>query len=77
MQIIALQGGFCGYYNTVPHSICLNHGLPFLFVPLTLGLSVLVAIMETNYLRKKDEVYKKMAKFWGNLFIINFRIGGW
>jgi cytochrome d ubiquinol oxidase subunit I len=47
----------------------------FFFVPLTLGLSVLVAIMETLYLTRKDEVYKKMAKFWGNLFIINFAMG--
>ncbi len=47
----------------------------FFFVPLTLGLSVLVAIMETMYLTKKDETYKKMAKFWGNLFIINFAMG--
>lgn len=47
----------------------------FFFVPLTLGLSVLVAIMETLYLTKKDETYKKMAKFWGNLFIINFAMG--
>jgi len=47
----------------------------FFFVPLTLGLSVLVAIMETLYLTRKDETYKKMAKFWGNLFIINFAMG--
>jgi cytochrome d ubiquinol oxidase subunit I len=47
----------------------------FFFVPLTLGLSVLVAIMETLYLTRKDDVYKKMAKFWGNLFIINFAMG--
>jgi cytochrome d ubiquinol oxidase subunit I len=47
----------------------------FFFVPLTLGLSVLVAIMETLYLTRKDEVYKKMAKFWGTLFIINFSMG--
>jgi Cytochrome bd-type quinol oxidase, subunit 1 len=47
----------------------------FFFVPLTLGLSVLVAIMETLYLTRKDEAYKKMAKFWGNLFIINFAMG--
>lgn len=47
----------------------------FFFVPLTLGLSVLVAIMETLYLTKKDEVYKKMAKFWGSLFLINFAMG--
>jgi cytochrome bd ubiquinol oxidase subunit I len=47
----------------------------FFFVPLTLGLSVLVAIMETLYLTRKQDVYKKMAKFWGNLFIINFAMG--
>lgn len=47
----------------------------FFFVPLTLGLSVIVAIMESLYVRKKDEIYKKMTKFWGNLFLINFALG--
>jgi cytochrome d ubiquinol oxidase subunit I len=47
----------------------------FLFVPLTLGLSVLVAIMETKWVRTGDEEYKRMAKFWGKLFLINFAIG--
>ncbi len=47
----------------------------FLFVPLTLGLSLLVAIMETIYVRSGDEDYKRMAKFWGKLFLINFAIG--
>lgn len=47
----------------------------FFFVPLTLGLSILVAIMETIYVRTGEEVYKKMAKFWGKLFIINFAMG--
>lgn len=47
----------------------------FFFVPLTLGLSVLVAIMETLYVRSHDETYKRMAKFWGNLFLINFAMG--
>ncbi len=47
----------------------------FLFVPLTLGLSVLVAIMETRYARTGDEQYLKMAKFWGKLFLINFALG--
>lgn len=47
----------------------------FFFVPLTLGLSVLVAIMESLYVRKGNELYKKMAKFWGTLFIINFSMG--
>jgi cytochrome bd ubiquinol oxidase subunit I len=47
----------------------------FFFVPLTLGLSVLVATMETIYVRTGKEVYKRMAKFWGKLFLINFAMG--
>jgi cytochrome d ubiquinol oxidase subunit I len=47
----------------------------FLFVPLTLGLSMLVAIMETIYVRGQDPDYKRMAQFWGKLFLINFAIG--
>lgn len=47
----------------------------FLFVPLTLGLSMLVALMETRYVRTGDEDYKRMTKFWGKLFLINFAIG--
>ncbi|GKT09896.1 cytochrome ubiquinol oxidase subunit I [Desulforhabdus sp. TSK] len=47
----------------------------FLFVPLTLGLSILIAIMETRYVRTGDEEYKNMAKFWGKIFLINFAIG--
>ncbi len=47
----------------------------FIFVPLTLGLSVLVAIMETIYVRTGNEEYRRMAKFWGKIFIINFAVG--
>jgi len=47
----------------------------FIFVPLTLGLSILVAYMETRYVRTNDEMYLKMTKFWGKLFLINFAIG--
>ena len=47
----------------------------FFFVPLTLGLSIFVAILETAYVRTKDEVYKRMTRFWGRLFLINFAIG--
>ena len=47
----------------------------FLFVPLTLGLGFLVAIMETIYVRSGDETYKRMAKFWGKIFLINFGVG--
>lgn len=47
----------------------------FLFVPLTLGLSVLVAFMETKYVKTGDETYLRMTKFWGKLFLINFALG--
>src|SRR5690349_8259074 len=47
----------------------------FFFVPLTLGLSLLVAVMETLYVRTGNETYKKMTKFWGRLFLINFAMG--
>ena len=47
----------------------------FLFVPLTLGLSILIAIMETRYARTGDEDYRRMARFFGKLFLINFVIG--
>lgn len=47
----------------------------FFFVPLTLGLSLLVALMETAYVRTGDDVYKQMTKFWGKLFLINFAMG--
>jgi cytochrome d ubiquinol oxidase subunit I len=47
----------------------------FLFVPLTLGLSILIAIMETVFVRTGDEDYRRMAKFWGKIFIINFAVG--
>jgi len=47
----------------------------FIFVPLTLGLSILVAFMETRYVRTGNELYKEMTKFWGKLFLINFALG--
>ncbi|MGC8877746.1 MAG: cytochrome ubiquinol oxidase subunit I [Anaerolineae bacterium] len=47
----------------------------FFFVPLTLGLPILVAIMETVYARTGNEVYKRMTKFWGKLLVINFAVG--
>ncbi|MBN1148399.1 MAG: cytochrome ubiquinol oxidase subunit I [Anaerolineales bacterium] len=47
----------------------------FFFVPLTLGLSVLVALMETLYVRSGKEIYLQMTKFWGKLFLINFAMG--
>ena len=47
----------------------------FIFVPLTLGISVIIAWMETKYVRTGDETYKKMAKFWGKIFLVNFALG--
>jgi cytochrome d ubiquinol oxidase subunit I len=47
----------------------------FIFVPLTIGLSVLVAGMQTAWVVKKDPSYLRMTKFFGKLFLINFAVG--
>ncbi|MBO5658296.1 MAG: cytochrome ubiquinol oxidase subunit I [Duodenibacillus sp.] len=47
----------------------------FLFVPLTLGLSFLLVIMESCYVVTGRQVYKDMTRFWGKLFGINFALG--
>jgi cytochrome d ubiquinol oxidase subunit I len=47
----------------------------FIFVPLTLSLSYLVAGMQTAWLIKKDDVYLRMTKFFGKIFLINFAVG--
>lgn len=47
----------------------------WLFVPLTLGMGWFVAFFQTRYYQTKDETWRKMAKFWGKLFLINFAIG--
>src|SRR5690606_32779850 len=47
----------------------------FLFVPLTLGLTFLIAIMETVYVTSGREVYRRMTKFWTKLLLINFALG--
>ena len=47
----------------------------YIFVPLTIGLSLVVAIMQTFYVRTGDDNYKRMTKFWGKLFLINFAMG--
>lgn len=47
----------------------------FLFVPLTLGLSIIVAIMESVYVMTNQIIWKQMTKFWGILFGINFAMG--
>jgi cytochrome d ubiquinol oxidase subunit I len=47
----------------------------FFFVPLTLGLSIVVAILETVYVITGKEDYKRLTKFWGKLLLINFAVG--
>lgn len=47
----------------------------FLFVPLTLGMTFLLAIMESVYVMTGKEIYRDMTKFWGKLFAINFALG--
>ena len=47
----------------------------FLFVPLTLGLSMMLVIMESVYVMTGNEIWKRMTKFWGVLFGINFAMG--
>ncbi len=47
----------------------------WIFVPLTLGLGFICAIMETMYFRTGDQEWKRIAKFWMRLFAINFAIG--
>ena len=47
----------------------------WIFVPLTLGLAIIMATMETIYVVKGDEFWKKTAKFWMKLFAINFAVG--
>ncbi len=47
----------------------------FLFVPLTLGLAVILAIMESAYVMTNKEIWRDITKFWGKLFAINFAMG--
>ena len=53
----------------------LTAGYHWIFVPLTLGLAVIMATMETIYVIKGDEFWKSTAKFWMKLFGINFAVG--
>jgi cytochrome d ubiquinol oxidase subunit I len=62
VQLSRLQFGLTAMYH-------------FLFVPLTLGLSLLLAIMESVYVMTGRVIWKQMTKFWGILFGINFAMG--
>lgn len=62
VQLSRLQFGLTALYH-------------FIFVPLTLGMSVLLGIMETIYVMTGREIWREMTKFWGVLFGINFAMG--
>ena len=47
----------------------------FFFVPFTIGTCLVVAIMETMYVITKNEEYKKLTKFWGNIMLLSFAVG--
>ena len=47
----------------------------WIFVPLTIGLGFMIAIMETCYVRTENEFWKRTTKFWMNIFAINFAVG--
>ena len=47
----------------------------FFFVPLTIGLAWVVVILETMYVRSGNETFRRLTKFWGKLFLINFAMG--
>ncbi|MDR2713487.1 MAG: cytochrome ubiquinol oxidase subunit I [Clostridiales bacterium] len=47
----------------------------FFFVPLSIGLALFIAILQTRYKRTGDEKMKQMVKFWGKIFLINFAMG--
>lgn len=47
----------------------------YIFVPLSIGLTLLIAMMETLYVVKKQDIYKRMAQFWGKFLLINFAVG--
>ena len=62
VQLSRLQFGLTAMYH-------------FLFIPLTLGLAVLLGIMESVYVMTGREIWRRMTKFWGTLFGINFAMG--
>jgi cytochrome d ubiquinol oxidase subunit I len=47
----------------------------WIFVPLTLGLAVIMALMETLYVRTRDDRWRRTARFWMRLFGVNFAVG--
>ena len=47
----------------------------YFFVPLSIGLAFIIALMQTLYVVKGQEIYKKMTKFWTQIFLVNFAVG--
>jgi cytochrome d ubiquinol oxidase subunit I len=47
----------------------------FFFVPLTIGLAFYTAILQSIYVKTGNEAYRKLTRFWGKLFLINFAVG--
>ncbi|MDM5188199.1 cytochrome ubiquinol oxidase subunit I [Bacillus sp. DX4.1] len=47
----------------------------YFFVPLSIGLVFIIALMQTMYVVKGQEIYKKMTKFWAHIFLVNFAVG--
>src|SRR5476649_1393544 len=62
VQLSRLQFGLTAMYH-------------FLFIPLTLGLAVLLGVMESVYVMTGRDIWRRMTKFWGMLFGINFAMG--
>jgi len=70
-----MKGGIMDVLTLSRWQFAITGMFHFIFVPLTLGLSILVAYFETRYVMTNDETWLKMAKFWGKLFLINFILG--
>lgn len=77
---------FIQFFQNLGHEFCtpvfwarlqfaLTAIIHYIFPPLTIGLSLFIAILETAYVRTGKEHYKRMVKFWGRLFLINFAAG--
>src|SRR5699024_12302467 len=47
----------------------------YFFVPVSIGLALIIVIMQSLYVVKDQEIYIRMTKFWGVLFLINFAVG--
>ena len=74
-QIIMFENIDLSLVNWSRGQFALTAMYHWIFVPLTLGLSFIIAIMETLYVRTGNEEWKKITKFWMTLFGINFAIG--